>query len=125
MAKIDVTGLIYDYEPERDDKGEPKPLMYSPNTPLTFRKALSLCLNNWQANEALPTPEQKVMSFELSVRIARDDLVDLNIDELKYVKDRSAGYHTPLLDGRIRALLDGDGLVPNDERDDDADAAAD
>ncbi len=59
---------------------------------------------------------EKARRFELAMRVYTEDEIDLNVDELKLIKDLIGRLYSPLVVGRAYQILDpkekpSDGLI--------------
>lgn len=97
--KINMLTVITDYENKpvlfREDEGkEPQPM--------TFRKA---CMNAINTLEVSMKIEQKVFIYHLSIKIAKNDEVELTPEELVFIKEKVGAAYNPLIVGRMNDIL--------------------
>jgi len=61
------------------------------------------------AENTNPSGDDKVMRYNLALRLHNNDITDLNLDELKLLKDLIGQAFTPLIVGQAWELLEPKG----------------
>ena len=82
--------------------------------PITFRKVVTEVLMTPQDPAKKQRGEEKYKLFKIAMKIQENDEVDLDIDELKLIKDTVGELSPPLVVGKIYDILEakGDGDAP-------------
>ena len=74
--------------------------------PLTMRIVCTNSLLTPTQDDKNIDGNEKAKRFELAMRIYTEDEIDLNVDELKLLKDLIGRLYTPLVVGRAYQILD-------------------
>lgn len=95
--KINLLDVPKDYEG--------KDIVDSKKKTLTYRDIFSTALNSQLANEIMGA-EEKAKIFQLSLKLYKDNEVDLTLDEKVLIKTRASKIWNPLVYGRICEILE-------------------
>lgn len=106
--KVDVTGVLHDYngKPSKrpsevtDDDGATSTVMVD----VTYRDLIVDALNAVRPNED-PPPKDRLTGYRLSILIMDEDVVDLTVEDVGFIKAQVGRYATPLGYGRVCDLL--------------------
>jgi len=93
---IDVTQKILGYE------GEDLP---TPTGVLTFREAVFQALNSVMENENPPV-DQKERIYAVTSKVYASPVAEIAIEDAALIKERSGMIMSPLVHGRICAILE-------------------
>ena len=101
--KIDMTKAIKNLEGDNIDNPESK---LKEKAPLTMKILCTNSLLTPTQDERNIDGNEKAKRFELAMRIYTEKEVDLDIDELKLVKDLIGKVYSPLVVGQAYRILD-------------------
>ncbi len=75
--------------------------------PYTLRDAISIALNA-DVKDEISTPEDKSKIYQLCNKLFATQKPDLTVDDIHFILERSAKVHNPLINGRVKDLLNID-----------------
>jgi hypothetical protein len=93
--------------PIREYDGKPIiPQGESEQSPLTFFDVFAIALNTSQKGEML-TAEMKNKMYQITTKIYKDKNPNFTPDQLLLIKERVGMIYSPLIYGRVCAVIDG------------------
>ena len=93
--------------PIRDYEGKPiVPAGETAENPLTFFDVFAIALNTAHKEEHL-TAEMKNKMYQITTKIYKDKNPNFTPDQLLLIKDRVGLVYSPLIYGRVCAIIDG------------------
>lgn len=102
--RIDTRQTLKDYE-GNDIKETKVKNGVSEETPLTIRDVISIALNS-QFRDEVFTAEKKAQIFQLSLKIYKDNEVNLTAEEIVLIKEQVGKIYNPLVYGRVSEIID-------------------
>lgn len=73
---------------------------------ITLRRVATMALMDPQRGDDAIGGDKKAALFALAMKFSNEDAPDLNVDDLKLLRDRVDSGCTPLIVGRVREILD-------------------